>query len=1379
MRNTVRLFAFILVFGLIFFISACKDQEPTPEPTPTPTPEITEYNVLGNWTDGGDSVYTITTNTTSRLSFTYAKAEYSYAYMSSPIITEDLSVFKKLVVTVEGSGTMLLKLETNDGTPAKEIGLNVTGIQGTYQWNLNASAAFLAKVNKVVIIAAPGKTQSVGSITITSLKFGKTVADGFIINDGFNNIPTNVNEYNGTDEIFNFNSKWESSDEGVYVITYDGTEADIAYNKPSGKEWAFLKTNVQGTFTDFNYVVFKIQGTAGHKVIAKPNEYNSIEASIFLDGTLQELVIDLRSLTTAQKNAIVDFKVFIAAGLAPAQGVMTIKEAFMTEDYEFVVPEILVNVYDGTGLSFGLQHFYDGGDMVYDITKVGSTYEVEYEKLTSNLHWAFMFANLDGDFSRFSKLEFEMTGQANKTILLKVESPLGNKELQFTFDGTKQTFVIDLTTMTPAQLAELNKVVMFSAPGGVGSGMFTIHGVTFKTSDYAITSGYESLDAGVYTFTYGATTVVNYTKTAGQDWTAIRNIFDAEKVAGLNTMTIVLKGTAGKSVLVKPNDQGALEQRVDFVDANPVTLTVTAASFVNIILFGEPGTSPATGSFEIVSLVLSYVAPEVEFDPTSSYDFNNNWFINNAGAYTVITSDDKSTVNYTKVAGQEWEWIRRTFDAKDVMGYNTMTIVIHGALGKQVLLKPNDSGALEKFVTFGAEPTVVTVYAETGFTSLFVFGEPNVAPATGSFEILSAHLSYSEKITAGYESLDPGVYTFTYGATTVVNYTKTAGQDWTAIRNIFDPLKVAGFNTMTITLKGTAGKSVLLKPNDQGALEQRVDFVDANPITVTVTAASFVNLILFGEPGVSPATGSFEIVSLYLSYVAPENTFDPTAIYSFNNEWFVNNGSVYSLTPDGSKLIVNYTKVGGQDWEWFRRTFDPAMVMGFNTMTVVLQGTAGKQVLLKPNDSGALEKFVTFGAEPSVVTIYSETGFLSLFVFGDPGVAPATGSFEILSATLSYSYNMQSTWVQNDPGTYAVVPGATVTVNYTKAEGQEWVFLKNTFPAEELAGMNTLTLVLQGTLGKQVLVKVNNAVEQWVTFTAEPTVVVMSLPEITGVILFAEGGVAPATGSFQIISAYLSFVPVEFDPQSTLNLFNGWVENDPGTYATVVGASVVVNYTKAEGQEWVFIKNPFVVEDAIGYNTFTITLKGTVGKQVLVKVNNSIEKWVTFADANPVTVVIRANEITGVILFAEGGVAPVTGSFEIVSARLSYSLDLMSGWVENDPGTYAVSGTSPVTIDYTKGAGQEWVFVKNPFDVEDAIGMNTLTITLQGTLGKQVLVKVNNSIEQWVTFTAEPTTVVIIAPSITGLILFAEGGTASVTGSFQILSATLTYVPQP
>jgi hypothetical protein len=147
-------------------------------------------------------------------------------------------------------------------------------------------------------------------------------------------------------------------------------------------------------------------------------------------------------------------------------------------------------------------------------------------------------------------------------------------------------------------------------------------------------------------------------------------------------------------------------------------------------------------------------------------------------------------------------------------------------------------------------------------------------------------------------------------------------------------------------------------------------------------------------------------------------------------------------------------------------------------------------------------------------------------MFGGPGTAPATGSFEILEAYLSYSKDLINTWVQNDPGTYDVVVLGTLTkVNYTKAAGQEWVFLKSTVAAKDIEGLNTVSVTLKGTAGKQVLVKVNDSVEQWVTFVDDqPITVVITVPAgITGVILFAEGGTAPISGSFDIVSAKVYF----------------------------------------------------------------------------------------------------------------------------------------------------------------------------------------------------------------------------------------------------------------
>lgn len=973
MRKVTKLFLMFLVAGLVFGIVGCEKK---------PAPEVTDFSVLGGWTDGGDGVYTLNTNTAAELNVSYNKGTFANAFMQSAVITKDLSVYKKLVITVEGMGSMLLRLETKDDTPAKEVGLNVTAIKGTYEWNLNPSSEFLKKVDRIVIIAAPEKVSSTGLLKITALTFSDEIADGYIINDGFNNIQTNVNEYNGTDEVFDFNQKYESNDEGIYEIAYEAENAVVTYDKATGMEWSFMITRVQGDFTDFNYAVFQVQGTAGHKLLIKPNEYNSVETFIWLDGTAQELVIDLTSLTLEQKNAITDFKIFIAAGVAPAAGEVTFTGAFMTADWEYEEPVFEVNEYNGTDASFSLGHWYDGGDLAYTITANGSAFEVDYDKSGD---WNFMYALVDGDFSGFAKLEFELTGQVNKTILLKVESPVGNKEQQFTFDGTKQVFSIDLTAMTQAQLEQLNKVVMFAVPGGQGSGEFTIHSVTFKNADYMVDTAWTSLDAGVYTFSGTApAVVVNYNKAAGQEWSAMVNNFDSVKVAGLNKMIIVVKGTAGKSVLIKPNDMGTLERLVTFTDANPVTIEVEAPALTKLVIFGEGGTAPATGSFEIVSVTLTYVAPE--FDFTKVVHFNGDWVANNGSIYTFDFQPTKTLVTYNKLAGNEWEWFRTVFDAKEV----------------------------------------------------------------------------------------------------------------------------AGLNTLSITLKGTAGKQVLIKPNDNGALEKWVTFTDDQPITTVIVAEQFMNVFIFAEGGTAPATGSFEILGASLSYQA-----------KLEGTWVENDPGTYTVTTNAGITTVNYTKVN-QGWVFLKSNIEAAKLVGLNTVSVTLRGTDGKQVLVKVNNS--VEKWVTFeGTDPVTVEVTIPEGITGVIMFAEGGVDNATGSFEILDAKVFYRADLVNTWVENDPGTYATTVAAGVTtVNYTKVN-QGWVFLKTNIAAGDIEGLNTLTIVLSGTATKQVLVKVNNSVEQWVTFADDqPVTVTITIPSgINAVILFAEGGVDNATGSFVIHSAYI------------------------------------------------------------------------------------------------------------------------------------------------------------------------------------------------------------------------------------------------------------------
>ena len=153
------------------------------------------------------------------------------------------------------------------------------------------------------------------------------------------------------------------------------------------------------------------------------------------------------------------------------------------------------------------------------------------------------------------------------------------------------------------------------------------------------------------------------------------------------------------------------------------------------------------------------------------------------------------------------------------------------------------------------------------FFTVLVFGEPNVAPATGSFEILSVTLSYTVVIgDEGWVSNDAGSYTIADG---IVTYDKLAGKEYTAFINTFDQEKVAGLNTLTVVLKGTDGKSLILKPNNDGALEYTVNFSGTDTVTKVFTAAEFISLVIMAEGGTAPAAGSFEIVSIVLSYVEP------------------------------------------------------------------------------------------------------------------------------------------------------------------------------------------------------------------------------------------------------------------------------------------------------------------------------------------------------------------------------------------------------------------------------------------------------------------------------------------------------------------------------
>ncbi|MDD5293335.1 MAG: hypothetical protein PHW40_03375, partial [Candidatus Izemoplasmatales bacterium] len=187
--------------------------------------------------------------------------------------------------------------------------------------------------------------------------------------------------------------------------------------------------------------------------------------------------------------------------------------------------------------------------------------------------------------------------------------------------------------------------------------------------------------------------------------------------------------------------------------------------------------------------------------------------------------------------------------------------------------------------------------------------------------------------------------------------------------------------------------------------------------------------------------------------------------------------------------------------------------------------------------------------------------------------------------------------------------------------------------------------------------------------------------------------------------------------------------------------------------------------------------------QILFKDSNNKETWITFDGTEQTVVISFVGPITSALIFAEGGTASATGSFDIISATVSFvaaPLEITDGWAENDLGTYTIDQDNvdgSVVVNYaTTGAYQ---FMINNFDLEDTVGLNTLTIVVQGTSGKELLIKPNdlNAMEQIVTFDGTEQTFTYTADVWAKMLLFAAPGVdGGETGTFTIVSMVLTYV---
>ena len=1354
----------------------------TAEQTTTTVSQLQTLSILDGWVDAGDAVYSITQDDTE-LAVTYDKNSFSWASMSYEI-DQDLSVYNKLVIAISGQGSLMIKIQ--GATEAFEVSIQLTAGEVMYQLDLRDYDAFLGGVTGVHLFGGPGKAIDTGNFTITLFEFHEGTAYGNVLENGDSNIPQNEQIYDGTGETFDFSEGFLDNGDGIYTIVKTEGNVNVTYTKAVGFEWAYMISTVKGDFSDFDYVVLRIQGVTAGSVLFKAELSSSVQTEISGSFEADEeliLCLDLSAWTDEQMDALTKILVFAAGGSATGSGEFNILEAYFSKVYVGEEPVEPVDYYDF------LTGWVENDAGTYSFTEtLDETLLVDYTKAVGQ-SWVFMKNEFGVEAEGYNTLTMVVKGTAGKSIMVKPNND-GALEYTFNFDGTEQTMVVSADAFT--------KVLIFAEAGIEDvSGSFEIISakLTYVEPDplaadvvYDFNSLWVDNDGGIYTFTDTAGVVtVDWTKTAGQEWAFIKAVFD-ENLVNHDIIEIVVQGTAGEELIIKPNDNSAYEQTVTF-DGTEQTITfVLDVKPVNILIFVDPINGSLSGSFDIISATVK------ASDPTQ-VNFLYDFFENDPDTYEqTILTDGSVQVDYTKATGQEWVFLRANFAAEIAAGKNTMTLVISGTDGLSVLLKPNDSGALEQTVTFDGTEQTIVINAET-FNSLLIFAEAGTASVNGSFVIHSAKLSYVEPAYSFndiWEENDLGTYDITIqpDGSVLVDYTKAAGQEWVLMKAILDTLEAEGFNTLTLVLQGTIGESILIKPNDSGALEQTLVF-DGTEQTVVVSADSFASVMMFVQPGTASVSGSFKIITAKLTYVEPE-ALPIDQEYVLGNMWIDNDGGIYTFTDTAGVITVDWTKVAGQEWAFIKYMIDENL-SNHDTLTMIVNGPAGVQLIIKPNNNSAYEQTITLdGTDQTVVFNITDT-LTSVIIFADPINGSLTGTFDIVSAVVTASayttYDFIDEFVENDPGTYTFTESldGSVVVDYTKAAGQEWVLFKAVFDSLDVERFNTMTLVISGTIGESIMLKPNDlgALEQTIVFDGTEQTIVITASSFSSLIAFIQPGTASVSGTFTIHQATLTYVePLAVPVWEEVVLGNTWIDNDGGIYTFTDTAGVItVDWTKVSGQEWAYIKYLFD-QDISNHDTLTLVVNGTVGEQLIIKPNNNgaFEQTITFDGTNQTVVFDITEPLTFILIFADPINGGLTGSFDIVSAVVTSSkatYDFTAGFAENDLGTYDIAmqldGSALVT--YTKAVGQAWVFMKAMFLPEDVQGLNTMTIVIQGTVGESILLKPNDlgSMEQTIVFDGTEQTIVITTEQFSSLIIFAQPGTEDVTGSFTILSAVLSH----
>lgn len=501
------------------------------------------------------------------------------------------------------------------------------------------------------------------------------------------------------------------------------------------------------------------------------------------------------------------------------------------------------------------------------------------------------------------------------------------------------------------------------------------------------------------------------------------------------------------------------------------------------------------------------------------------------------------------------------------------------------------------------------------------------------------------------------------------------------------------------------------------------------------------------------------------------------------------NTNTYDIKKENGVLTLKKLAAGGE-WDYAETEANGEKLLGWLKLRIVVNGTAGKKVLVKVNNN--YETWVDLTGEDKVVEIdlskYSiDKANKGILFFVEGGTAgPSTEvtfkAMELLEAApIPTSHDILNTIV-GDEDHSVELKDAVLSVK--KLKGGAWESATSNFDVNKLKGMKYLKTSFKGPQGKNIIFKINDQVEHRITCTGE--VQYVELPFNLAAINAERSALYIMAGAdVEGVSEVYEIYTLEFaNYHNELNVIGTFTATEQCT-ATFENGKLTVAKTKGGAYE--SIRSSVLADQLFGMRFLKVEVQGPEGKNIIFKINDKLETRHT-CTGNKDTLVIPFNldlgaNVTNTALIVMPGADAdgASGDFVITKLEFTKYLDpvhLLDSWYLNktqDPVMELVNENGILTVKKTSAdPSAEWESIKKDLTDMDLANITQVVLKVKGTEGDKILFKVNDQYERWVTCTGEVQYIVWDLPEGAKLnpekpfIIFPNAGVKAVSGVFTI-----------